>query len=226
LAQTKSNDALPFGGKSNKSFDYASLFGDKPSFSYWLVVASVRNEDFKGQTIDSPAKQCPVQNDDLAIENSLQICVPMIPTASATLTAKSTHILAITTALSGQNLLLLCEQDNSAITMTMATCAKLLLLHCDREDPAFIMATHAKPKLQLIVECLFLLCNEDNSETMTSSLLLFCVKDALAIMTAPLANFSLQLIVETPSLLLLRNFECPSIKAGMNSSFSFEKIRP
>jgi hypothetical protein len=38
--KTNSNDALPFGGISNKSFDYTSLFGDKPSFTYWLVVAS------------------------------------------------------------------------------------------------------------------------------------------------------------------------------------------
>jgi hypothetical protein len=58
--KTKSNDALPFGGKSIKSFGYALLFSDKPSSTYWLVVASVRNEDFNGQTNDSPAKQCPV----------------------------------------------------------------------------------------------------------------------------------------------------------------------
>ena len=38
--KTNSNNALPFGGISNKSFDYTSLFGDKPSFTYWLVVAS------------------------------------------------------------------------------------------------------------------------------------------------------------------------------------------
>jgi hypothetical protein len=48
----------------------------------------------------------------------------------------------------------------------------------------------------LIVESLFLLCNEDNSETMAPSLLLFCIKDAPANMTAPLTNFSLQLIVD------------------------------
>jgi hypothetical protein len=35
------------------------------------------------------------------------------------------------------------------------------------------------------------------------SLLLFCIKDAPAIMVATITNFSLQLIVETPSLLLL-----------------------
>jgi hypothetical protein len=29
--KNESNDALPFGNKSNKSFNYASLFGDKPS---------------------------------------------------------------------------------------------------------------------------------------------------------------------------------------------------
>jgi hypothetical protein len=86
------------------------------------------------------------------------------------------------------------------------------------------MANHANSKLQLIVECLFLLLDEDNSKTMTSSLLLFCVKDALAIMMAPLANFSLQLIVETSSLLLLRDFERPSTTAVMNDSFSFKFI--
>jgi hypothetical protein len=61
-----------------------------------------------------------------------------------------------------------------------------------KDNPAITMANHANSKLQLIVQCLFLLCDEDNSETMTSSLLLFCVKDALAIMMAPLTNFSLQ----------------------------------
>jgi hypothetical protein len=86
------------------------------------------------------------------------------------------------------------------------------------------MANHANSKLQLIVECFFLLRDEDNSETMTSSLLLFCVKDALAIMMAPFANFSLQLIVETPSLLLLCDFKRPAITAVMNGSFSFKFI--
>jgi hypothetical protein len=41
--KTKSNNALPFGGKSIKSFDYALLFSDKPSSTYWLVVASIKN---------------------------------------------------------------------------------------------------------------------------------------------------------------------------------------
>ncbi len=65
------------------------------------------------------------------------------------------------------------------------------------ERPAITMATHAKYSLQLIVESLFLLRNEDNSETMASSLLLFCVKDAPAIMMATHADYSLQLIVES-----------------------------
>jgi hypothetical protein len=93
-----------------------------------------------------------------------------------------------------------------------------------KDDPAITMANHANSKLQLIVECLFLLRDKDNSETMTSSLLLLCVKDALAIMMAPFANFSLQLIVETPSLLLLSDFERPAITAVMNGSFSFKFI--
>jgi hypothetical protein len=58
------------------------------------------------------------------------------------------------------------------------------------------MATHAKYSLQLIVESLFLLRDEDNLETMASSLLLFCVKDAPAIMMVTHADYSLQLIVE------------------------------
>ena len=53
--KNKSNDAVLFGSKLNESFDYASHFGDKPSSKHWLVVAFVRNEDFIGQTIDSPA---------------------------------------------------------------------------------------------------------------------------------------------------------------------------
>jgi hypothetical protein len=75
----------------------------------------------------------------------------MISTVSATLTAKSIHMLAITTALNGQNLLLLCVRDDSASTMVIATRAKLRLLHCVQDNPAIMMATHAKPKLQLIV---------------------------------------------------------------------------
>jgi hypothetical protein len=43
-------------------------------------------------------------------------------------------------------------------------------------------------------------------------------------MMATFANFSLQLIVETPSLLLLRDFERPAITAVMNGSFSFKFI--
>ena len=69
-----------------------------------------------------------------------------------------------------------------------------------RDDPAITMTNNANPKLQLVVECLFLLRNKDNSETIISSLLLFCVKDAPAIMMAPLANFPLQLIVKSFSM--------------------------
>jgi hypothetical protein len=43
-----------------------------------LVVASVTHEFLKSPTIDSPAKQRPVPNDDPAIESSLQLHVPMI----------------------------------------------------------------------------------------------------------------------------------------------------
>ena len=85
------------------------------------------------------------------------------------------------------------------------------------------MANHTNSKFQLIVECFFLLRDKE-IPTMTSCLLLFCVKDALAIMMAPLANFSLQLTVETPSHLLLRDFERPAITAVMNGSFSFKFI--
>jgi hypothetical protein len=82
-----------------------------------LVVAFVRNEDFKGQTNDSPAKQRPVSNDNPAIEISLQLCVSMIPTVSATLTTKSTHILAITTAFNGQNLCCFASKTTQQIGM-------------------------------------------------------------------------------------------------------------
>jgi hypothetical protein len=96
----------------------------------------------------------------------------------------------------------------------MATRAKLLLLQYVQDDPAVMMATHAKHKLQQIVECLFLLCDEDNSETMTSSQLLFCIKDALAITTA---NFLFQLIVDTPNLLLSFNEDNPAIMTATHT---------
>jgi hypothetical protein len=56
----------------------ALSFNDKSSSTFKLVVASVTNEFSKGPTIDSPAKQRPVPNDDPAIESSLQLCLPMI----------------------------------------------------------------------------------------------------------------------------------------------------
>jgi hypothetical protein len=92
---------FPFNqdNSANTNLLLASSFDNKSSAMLKLVVASVRNEDFKGQTNDSPAKQRPVSNDNPAIEISLQLCVPMIPTVSATWTTKLTHILAITTAL-------------------------------------------------------------------------------------------------------------------------------
>ncbi len=44
--KTISKNALPFNGKSKKSFNYTSLFGDKLFSTYWLVVASVRKKYF------------------------------------------------------------------------------------------------------------------------------------------------------------------------------------
>ena len=76
-----------------------------------------------------------------------------------------------------------------------ATHTNLLLLSV-QDNPAFTMANHTNSKLQLIVECLILLRNRDNSEIMTPSLLLFCIKYAPANLTAPLANLTLQSIVD------------------------------
>ena len=55
----------------------ALLFDDKSSSTFKLVVASVTNEFSKGVTIGSPTKQCPVLNDDPAIECSLQLQVAL-----------------------------------------------------------------------------------------------------------------------------------------------------
>jgi hypothetical protein len=98
---------------------------------------------------------------------------------------------AIRTATYAQSFLLFCIKDAPAIMMTTATHAWNLLLPSVQNDSAITTAS----SLQLIVESLFLLCNEDNSETMAPSILLFCIKDAPAIMMTPLTNFSLQLIV-------------------------------
>jgi hypothetical protein len=84
---------------------------------------------------------------------------------------------------------LLYAQTGSAITTSTHT---IILLPFNQDNSAITIAS----SLQLIVESLFLLRNEGNSETMAPSLLLFCIKDAPAIMTASLANFSLQLIVD------------------------------
>jgi hypothetical protein len=90
-------------------------------------------------------------------------------------------------------------KNNPAILIanSLQMIVEYLLLPCNFECPAITMANHAKYSLQLIVESLFLLCDEDNSEIMASSLLLFCVKDAPAIMMATHADYSLQLIVES-----------------------------
>jgi hypothetical protein len=122
---------------------------------------------------------------------------------------------AITTATHAQNLLLLCIQDNTAITMATHTNFKLQL---------FVGSSH-KALIKLIVKfistpkSLFLLCNEDNSEIMTSSLLLFCVKDAPAVVMAPHANFSLQLIV------LLFFAKSPSTSVKIAECFVRENTR-
>ncbi len=107
---------------------------------------------------------------------------------------------AIMVATYAQNLLLYAQIGSANIT---ATHAQNSLLLCVQDDPANSKlhlidnsAITIASSLQLIVESLFLLHNEDNSETMAPSLLLFCIKDAPAIMTVPLANFSLQLIVD------------------------------
>jgi hypothetical protein len=101
-----------------------------------LVVASVKNEDSKGQTNDSPAKQRPVPNDDPAIVISSQLYVPMISTLlPATSTAKSTQVSATTTA----------RMTSSVLNLT-----NLLLLPV-RDGSAITMATHANFTLQLIV---------------------------------------------------------------------------
>ena len=83
-----------------------------------------------------------------------------------------------------RNLFLLRNKDNSEI---MTPC----LLH-----PTKSATKHAIPRN------LLLLYVRNEPAIMVPSLLLVCIRDAPAIMMAPLANFSLQLIVENPSLLL------------------------
>ncbi len=104
----------------------------------------------------------------------------------------------ITTATHAQNLLLPSVQDDPAIRMRNHTNSKLqliveyLLLPRNFECPAISMTVNTRnllpffvqndpantiaSSLQLIVESLFLLRYEDNSETMAPSLLLFCVR--------------------------------------------------
>ena len=83
-----------------------------------------------------------------------------------------------------ENSFLLCNKDKSEI---MTPC----LLHHAKSA-----ANHAIPRN------LLLLYVQHEPAIMIPSLLLICVRDAPAIMMAPFANFSLQLIVENPSLLL------------------------
>jgi hypothetical protein len=138
--------------------------------------------------------------DPRTCNNSLSFYFNII---TATSTARSTFVSATTTAQMNSSVLnpathatslfLLRDKDNSEImtpslllsfnqdnpAITTATHAQNLLLFFVRNNPAITMTNHANSKLQLIVECLFLLRNKDNSE--------------------------IQLIVETPSPLLLRD---------------------
>jgi hypothetical protein len=112
--------------------------------------------------------------------SKLHLIVAFIPRAS---TAQTTVDLITNPSL------LLYAQTGSAIMTSTHT---IILLPFNQDNSAITIAS----SLQLIVESLFLLRDEDNSETMAPSLLLFCIKDAPAIMTASLVNFSLQLIVD------------------------------
>ncbi len=65
---SKINNALSFGGKSNKSFDNETVS------TFQLVVVSIANEYLKGSTNDSPAfEPLPVPNNSPAFE---QLLVP------------------------------------------------------------------------------------------------------------------------------------------------------
>jgi hypothetical protein len=133
---------------------------------------------------------------------------------------------SLTTTL--RNLFLLRDKDNSEITTPC-------LLH-----PTKSAANHAIPRNLLLlyvrndpaimIPSLLLPWDFKRPAIMTfslqlivefPSLLLFCVKDAPAIM---MVNFSLQLIVDTPSLLLLHDFECLAITAVTNGNFFFKFI--
>jgi hypothetical protein len=156
----KTNKALSVGGKSNKFFNSNSIS------KFQLVVASIKNEHSKGSTIDSPAfeqlsvpndspafKQHPVPNDDPAIESSLQLHIPMIAT--------SIQHEAFDNFLSCHPSMNISNTTSVPATLIMIANMTLSYLH-----PAKMMAVNATSR------SLFLICNKDNLEITTPSLLL------------------------------------------------------
>jgi hypothetical protein len=73
-----STTKVSFSNNADAKTNNALSLRHMASSTLQLVVASIINEFSKGPTIDSPAKQRPVPNDDPAIESSLQLLVPMI----------------------------------------------------------------------------------------------------------------------------------------------------
>jgi hypothetical protein len=116
-----------------------------------LVVASVTNEFSKGQTNDSPAKQCPVPNKDPANENSFQLHVPMIALSiwyevfdinlSRRLIMNISNITSVSANLT----------TTVPMTLSYYSSPTILMLPCNYDVPENQTAMHVNFTLQLIV---------------------------------------------------------------------------
>jgi hypothetical protein len=140
---------MQLSADSNK-INNASSFNNKSSSAFKLVVASITNEFSKGQTNDSPAKQCPVPNNDPAIESSLQLHIPMIATSiwyevfDIYLSCCPTMNVSNTTSVSKKLTMI------APLTLSYYSTPTILLLPCNCDVPANQTEMHTNFTLQLI----------------------------------------------------------------------------
>jgi hypothetical protein len=116
-----------------------------------LVVASVTNEFSKGQTNDSLAKQCPVPNNNPAIESSLQLHIPTIATSIwhevfDNYLSRHPFMNVLNTTSVSEN-----STMTAPLTLSYYSTLTILLLPCNYDVPANQTAVHTNFMLQLII---------------------------------------------------------------------------
>jgi hypothetical protein len=165
---SKINNALSFGGKSNKSFDNETVS------SFQLVVAFVSNKFLKDSTNYSPEKgspsfkQLPVPNDHNPAFKQLSVSND----GHAITTLSFLHLHVPFRTATHANLLLLPVQDGSAIMMAAQATHTNLSLLSTQDNPAITTAAHEQ-NLLLYAQ----IGSAITTATHTQNLLLFFVQN-------------------------------------------------